>query len=163
MTVDGQTYTNSYSYAKYDWSGTSTPDVFGGFNFKVGYKGLDLAATFSYQLGGKLIDAAYAGMMGTQEYGYAQSPDLLNAWKQPGDITDVPRIDATSTHHTNVSQTYSTRWLTSSDYLNLRSVSLAYSLPKAWLKVLGGIKSTRLNVTVIHTMNTCLHVLSLSV
>ena len=147
VTVDGQTYTNSYSYAKYDWSGTSTPDVFGGFNFKVGYKGLDLAATFSYQLGGKLIDAAYAGMMGTQEYGFAQSPDLLNAWQKPGDITDVPRIDATATHHTNVSQTYSTRWLTSSDYLNLRSVSLGYNLPKAWLKVLGGVKSTRLSLT----------------
>ncbi len=147
VTVDGQTYTNDYSYAKYDWSGASTPDVFGGFNFKVGYKGLDLAATFSYQLGGKVLDYGYQGMMGTQEYGYAQSPDLARAWQKPGDITDVPRIDATASHHTNVSQGSSTRWLTSSDYLNLRSVSLAYSLPKAWLKVLGGIKSTRINLT----------------
>ena len=147
VTVDGQTYTNSYSYAKYDWSGASTPDVFGGFNFKVGYKGIDLAATFSYQLGGKVLDYGYQGMMGVQEYGYAQSPDLKNAWQKPGDITDVPRIDATATHTTNIGQGSSTRWLTSSDYLNLRSVSLAYSLPKAWLKVLGGIKSTRINLT----------------
>jgi hypothetical protein len=147
VTVDGQTYTNSYSYAKYDWSGASTPKVFGGFNFKLGYKGIDLAATFSYQLGGKVLDYGYQGMMGTQEYGYAQSPDLLKAWQKPGDITDVPRIDATASHHTNVSQGSSTRWLTSSDYLNLRSVSLAYSLPKNWLKVLGGIKSTRINLT----------------
>jgi hypothetical protein len=71
----------------------------------------------------------------------------LKAWQKPGDITDVPRIDATASHHTNVSQGSSTRWLTSSDYLNLRSVSLAYSLPKNWLKVLGGIKSTRINLT----------------
>ena len=147
VTVDGQTYTNSYSYAKYDWSGASTPNVFGGFNFKVGYKGIDLAATFSYQLGGKVLDYGYQGMMGVQEYGYAQSPDLKNAWQKPGDITDVPRIDATATHTTNIAQGSSTRWLTSSDYLNLRSVSLAYSLPKAWLKVLGGIKSTRINLT----------------
>jgi len=147
VTVDGQTYTNDYSYAKYDWSGASTPDVFGGFNFKVGYKGLDLAATFSYQLGGKVLDYGYQGMMGVQEYGYAQSPDLAKAWQKPGDITDVPRIDATASHHTNISQGSSTRWLTSSDYLNLRSVSLAYSLPKAWLKILGGIKSTRINLT----------------
>ena len=147
VTVDGKEYTNDYTYAKYDWSGTSTPDVFGGFNFNVGYKNLSLAATFSYQLGGKLIDAAYASMMGVQEYGYAQSPDLKNAWQKPGDITDVPRIDATATHTTNISQTYSTRWLTSSDYLNLRSVSLGYTLPKDMLKKLGGIKSTRINVT----------------
>ena len=37
--------------------------------------------------------------------------------------------------------------LTKAGYLNLRSVSLAYSLPKNWLKVLGGIKSTRINLT----------------
>ena len=147
VTVDGKEYTNDYTYAKYDWSGASTPDMFGGFNFNVGYKDLTLAATFSYQLGGKVLDYGYQGMMGTQEYGYAQSPDLSKAWQKPGDITDVPRIDATATHHTNVSQGSSTRWLTSSDYLNLRSVSLAYSLPKAWLKALGGIKSTRLNLT----------------
>ena len=147
VTVDGKTYTNDYSYAKYDWSGTSTPDVFGGFNFKVGYKNLDLTTTFSYQLGGKVLDYGYQGMMGVQEYGYAQSPDLAKAWQKPGDITDVPRIDATSAHTTNIGQGSSTRWLTSSDYLNLRSVSLGYAFPKAWLKKLGGIKSTRLNLT----------------
>ena len=147
VTVDGKEYTNSYSYAKYDWSGTSTPDMFGGFNFNVGYKNFNLAATFSYQLGGQVLDAQYASMLGVQEYGYAQSPDLAKAWQKPGDITDVPRIDATSTHTTNISQTYSTRWLVSSDYLNLRSVSLSYNMPKNLLKHLGGIKSTRLNVT----------------
>ena len=147
VTVDGKEYTNDYTYAKYDWSGASTPDMFGGFNFNVGYKNLSLAATFSYQLGGKVLDYGYQGMMGTQEYGYAQSPDLAKAWQKPGDVTEVPRIDATATHHTNISQGSSTRWLTSSDYLNLRSVSLAYSMPKSLLKHLGGIKSTRLNLT----------------
>ena len=147
VTVDGKQYTNDYTYAKYDWSGASIPDVYGGFNFNVGYKGFNLAATFSYQLGGKVLDYGYQGMMGVQEYGYAQSPDLKNAWQKPGDITDVPRIDATSSHTTNISQGSSTRWLTSSDYLNLRSVSLAYNLPKNILKHLGGIKSTRLNLT----------------
>ena len=146
-TVNGKTYTNDYTYAKYDWSGTSTPDVFGGFNFKVGYKNLDLTTTFSYQLGGKVLDYGYQGMMAVAEYGYGQSPDLKNAWQKPGDITDVPRIDATATHTTNIGQGSSTRWLTSSDFLNLRSVSLGYALPKAWLKKLGGIKSTRLNLT----------------
>lgn len=147
VTVDGKTYTNSYTYAKYDWSGASIPDVYGGFNFKVGYKGVDLTTTFSYQLGGKVLDYGYQGMMSVAEYGYAQSPDLKNAWKQPGDITAVPRIDATATHTTNIGQGTSTRWLTSSDYLNLRSISLSYSLPKSILKSLGGIKSTRLNLT----------------
>ncbi|MBQ8442535.1 MAG: SusC/RagA family TonB-linked outer membrane protein, partial [Bacteroides sp.] len=146
VTVDGQTYTNSYTYAKYDWSGTSTPDVFGGFNFRLGYKNIDLAATFSYQLGGKLIDAAYSSTMSGSEYGYSMNEDLKKAWKNPGDITDVPRLDNNATHNTNIGQTYSTRFLTSSDYLNLRSVSLGYSFPKSLLNKIA-LKNARLNLT----------------
>ena len=146
VTVDGQTYTNSYTYAKYDWSGTSTPDVFGGFNFRLGYKNIDLAATFSYQLGGKLIDAAYSSTMSGSEYGYSMNEDLKKAWKNPGDITDVPRLDNNATHNTNIGQTYSTRFLTSSDYLNLRSVSLGYNFPKSLLNKIM-LKNARLNLT----------------
>ena len=109
-------------------------------------KGFDLAAVFSYQLGGKLLDTNYAKMMDIGEYGYAQSPDLLNAWKQAGDITDVPRVDNNAAHSTNIGQSYSTRWLTSSNYLNLRSITLGYQLPKSWLgRVM--LKSARLNLT----------------
>ncbi len=146
QTINGQTVTNDYSYAHYDFSGTAIPKVYGGFNVKVAYKNFDLAAVFSYQLGGKLIDAGYANMMSMSSYGAAQSPDLLKAWKQAGDITDVPRLDAYSEHTTNVGQTVSTRWLTSSNYLNLRSITLGYQFPTAWVnKVM--LRSLRLNLT----------------
>lgn len=146
VTIDGKELTNSYTYAKYDFSGSSIPDVFGGFNVRVSYKNFDLAAVFSYQLGGQVLDTNYATMMSMTEFGYAQSPDLLKAWKQAGDITEVPRIDNSAAHTTNIGQSYSTRWLTSSDYLNLRSVTIGYQFPKAWLsKVM--LKSARLNLT----------------
>lgn len=143
---DGKLLTNNYTYAKYDFSGSAIPKVYGGFNFRVGYKAFDLAATFSYQLGGKLIDTNYATMMEVGEYGYAQSPDLFKAWQQPGDVTDVPRIDSNTNHTTNIGQSYSTRWLTSSDYLNLRSVTLGYNLPKNWLSKIM-LQSARINLT----------------
>lgn len=146
VTLDGKELTNSYTYAKYDFSGSSIPDMFGGFNIRASYKNFDLAAVFSYQLGGQILDANYATMMRMTEFGYAQSPDLLKAWKQAGDITKVPRVDNSASHNTNIGQTYSTRWLTSSNYLNLRSITIGYQLPKAWLsKVM--IKSARLNLT----------------
>lgn len=144
--INGQQLTNSYQYAKYDFSGSAIPKVFGGFNFRIGYRAFDLAATFSYQLGGKLLDLNYATMMDLSNFGYAMSPDLERAWKQPGDVTDVSRIDNNSTHSTNIGQNYSTRWLTSSDYLNLRSISLGYQLPENLLNKIM-IKSARLNLT----------------
>ena len=146
VTINGETLTNDYSYAKYDYSGASIPKVFGGFNFRLGYKAFDLSATFSYQLGGHTLDTSYAGLLSASEYGYSMHPDLKKSWKKPGDITDIPRLDANATHNTNVSQSYSTRWLTSSDYLNLRSVSLGYNMPKDLLKKIS-LKSARLNLT----------------
>ena len=123
-----------------------TAGVFGGFNFRLGYKAFDLAATFSYQLGGHMLDTSYAGMLSASEYGYSMHPDVKKSWKQPGDVTEFPRLDANATHNSNVSQSYSTRWLTSSDYLNLRSVSLGYTVPKALLNKIS-LKSARLNLT----------------
>ena len=35
MTIDGKELTNSYTYAKYDFSGSSIPDVYGGFNLSL--------------------------------------------------------------------------------------------------------------------------------
>lgn len=133
LTKDGVQLTNSYSNAKFDFSGASIPKMFGGFNLKAYYKDIDFAAVFSYQLGGKLLDYGYQDMMATDSYGEAMSPDLLNAWQKAGDVTDVPRVDATAAHNTNISTSYSTRWLTKSDYLNLRSITIGYQLPKQWL------------------------------
>lgn len=133
LTKDGVQLTNSYSNAKFDFSGASIPKMFGGFNLKAYYKDIDFAAVFSYQLGGKLLDYGYQDMMATDSYGEAMSPDLLNAWQKAGDVTDVPRVDANAAHNTNISTSYSTRWLTKSDYLNLRSITIGYQLPKQWL------------------------------
>ena len=144
--IDGKQLTNSYVYAKYDFSGSSIPDVYGGFNIRVAYKDFDLSAVFSYQLGGQLLDSNYRSLMSNSSYGQAMSTDLLNAWQEVGDITDVPRLDANSTHATSIGQSYSTRWLTSSDYLNLRTVTIGYQFPKKWLRAIQ-LKSARINFT----------------
>lgn len=144
--IDGQKLTNSYTYAKYDWSGSAIPKVYGGFNVNLTYKAFDLSAVFSYSLGGKVLDLNYANLMTVGEYGYSMSPDIMNAWQKPGDITEVPRLDANSTHATNIEQSYSTRWLTSADYLNLRTVTLSYTLPKSILNKMS-IKSARVNLS----------------
>ena len=93
-----------------------------------------------------MLDSSYRGLMDVGEFGYAMSPDLHNAWTTPGQITDVPRLDNNSGHATSIGQSYSTRWLTNANYLNLRTVTLAYNLPKSILNVIN-IKSARVNVS----------------
>lgn len=138
--------TNSYSNAKYDFSGAATPDAFGGFSLGLGYKSFDLNALFSFQLGGKMLDYDYMELMSLTKYGYAMSSDIKDRWQKPGDITSVPRIDNYSSHATNTNQV-STRWLTSSDYLNFRSINLSYSVPASLIHTLQ-LKTVRLNASV---------------
>jgi hypothetical protein len=138
--------TKNYIYAKYDFSGNAIPKAYGGFNLGVGYKSFDLSALFSFQLGGKILDYNYQGLMSLSRYGYAMSADMKDRWQAPGNVTSVPRIDNNATHVTNISQA-STRWLTSSDYLNFRSLTLSYALPNSLIHSLQ-LKTVRMNVSV---------------
>ena len=82
-----------------------------------------------YQIGGKVYDGAYASLMGSGGFGSAKHVDILNRWRNPGDITNVPRMDDGRTADYNGT---SDRWLINASYLNIRSVTLAYNLPTAW-------------------------------
>ena len=53
-------------------------------------------------------------------------------WQKPGDVTNVPRIEDFA--DTNMNAGTSTRWLISSNMLELASATLSYDLPKQWLE-----------------------------
>lgn len=126
ITETGDTLTTSVNNARYHYNGSSIPALSGGFTNKFTYKGISLTALFVYQLGGKTYDGAYAGLMSSGGYGSAKSVDILKRWQKPGDITDVPRMDAGRTTDFDAA---SDRWLIDASYLNIRSVTLSYSLP----------------------------------
>ena len=118
--------TNNWQNAGKGYIDTNTvPDVIGSINNSFSYKNVDLSFLLTYQLGGKTIDYGYANMMHEGTYGASLHPDALNAWKQPGDITNVPRLQ---NGDQNLSAFTSSRWLTDSDFLALRNVNLAYNL-----------------------------------
>lgn len=123
----GDTLTTSLNNARYHFNGSAIPAFTGGFTNTLRYKGLSLSALVVYQVGGKVYDGAYAGLMSAGGYGSAKHIDILNRWQQPGDITNVPRMDIGRTADFDGA---SDRWLIDASYLNIRSVTLAYSIPK---------------------------------
>jgi TonB-linked SusC/RagA family outer membrane protein len=128
ITETGDTLTTNVNNARYHYNGTSIPAVSGGFTNTFKYKGLSLAALFVYQIGGKTYDAAYAALMSSGDYGNAKHIDILSRWQKPGDITNVPRMDAARTSDFNAA---SDRWLIDASYLTLRSVTLSYQIPSS--------------------------------
>ncbi|MBE7170615.1 MAG: TonB-dependent receptor [Williamsia sp.] len=127
-TID--TVTTLASNGKFEYQGTAIPDLYGSFTESFTFKGFTLSALFTFQLGGKTYDALYQGLMSAGTYGSALHTDILNRWQKAGDVTNVPRLDAGRTTDFNAQ---SSRWLIDASYFNIRTVTLAYTLPKPLL------------------------------
>lgn len=125
ITETGDTLTNSINNARFHYNGSAIPALNGGFSNTFKYKGLSLSALLVYQIGGKIYDGSYASLMGAG-YHNAKHVDIMKRWQNPGDVTDVPRMDAGRTADFDAA---SDRWLIDGSYLNIRSVTLSYLLP----------------------------------
>ncbi|MDN4012401.1 SusC/RagA family TonB-linked outer membrane protein [Chryseobacterium gambrini] len=123
-TVNGVLVTTNYAKAKYDYSGSAIPKLYGSFGTTLRYKNLSLNTMFTYQIGGKTYDSNYAALMSAYTQGGALSTDILERWTTPGQVTNVPRMDASTYVSSNAA---SSRWLVKSDFISLRSASLAYT------------------------------------
>ena len=109
-------------------TGNIMPKGYGGFGTTLNIYGFDLSATFAYQFGGRIFDSSYQSFMGAfqaDNIGMNFHKDLLNAWSQPGDITDVPRM-ATSDQY---SVATSDHFLISSNYISLNNITCGYTIP----------------------------------
>lgn len=140
-----KTTTSSYSIATQKYTGKSAiPKIRGAFRLNAEYKNFDLSSQFSYSLGGYVYDNGYAQLMdsgdliGTNNW----HTDILNAWKQPGDVTNVPRLSSGYSTDTSFNST-SSRFLTKADFLSLNNVRLGYTIPKQYTE---RMKLTRLNI-----------------
>ncbi|TZF92574.1 SusC/RagA family TonB-linked outer membrane protein [Chryseobacterium panacisoli] len=134
-TVNGQKVTTNFNKAKYDYSGTAIPDLFGSFGTAITYKQWSLSAMFTYQLGGKTYDSNYAALMSAYSQGGALSTDILDRWTTPGQITDVPALNSSTYTSSNAGN--SSRWLVSSDFITFRQATLSYNFTPETLSQLG--------------------------
>ena len=63
-------------------------------NIPINYKGFDLSILTTYSIGGKMLDGVYNSLLYSTYVGQAAHVDRLNkAWKKPGDLAEIPRID----------------------------------------------------------------------
>ena len=132
--IDGQTLTTNQANAEYHYAGSAIPDLTGAILNTLSYKNFNLGFLFTYQIGGETLDYNYQAIMSAGTYGTALSTDILNRWQKPGDITNIPRMDASQTTNFNA---VSDRWLIDSSYFNLKQISLSYGLPTDVLNQLG--------------------------
>ena len=108
----------------------------GGFGTSISWKGLSLSSQFSWVGDRWMINNdRYFDESNGRFMTYNQSSRLLKRWKQPGDITDIPR-------HGEYTE-FDSRLLEDASFLRLKNVMISYSLPKELLKKTGFIRGLR--------------------
>ena len=137
-TKDGQ-ITNEYNEGDKVMTGKTFDAPWqGGFGTSLAWKGFSLAAQFSW--------VADRWMFNNDRYfeesnglyaAYNQSKRLLyDRWKQPGDITDIPRH--------GVTPQFDDRFLENASFLRLKNVMLAYAFPQRLLSKTNFFSSARI-------------------
>ena len=122
---------------------STMPDIFGGFTTTLYAYGFDLSIAFDYQLGGTTIDGSYAGYMSSptaSSLGKNYHLDLLDAWTPQNPNSQIPRFQYADEY----TAATSSRFLVSSNYLNISNINLGYTFPTKWWK--GHIQNLRVYV-----------------
>ena len=146
FTYEGKDVTYDINNAKYTYQEKSSlPDAAGSITNSFKYKNLNFSFMFSYRLGGWMYNGTYATLMSVGAYGNAKHVDILKRWQNPGDITDVPIMDAPAT--TNLNGGSSTRWLQSATSAALRTATISYTLPKNFVTNVLDLRSVNVYVS----------------
>lgn len=108
----------------------------GGFGTTLSWKGLSLTAQFSWVADRWMInnDRFFDESNGRFQT-YNQSRRLLDRWKEPGDITDIPRH--------GVYTEFDSRLLEDASFMRLKNLMLSYSLPSDLLAKSGFIRGIK--------------------
>lgn len=112
--------------------GNSNPKLTGGFGPNVSFNNQwKLNLFFTYRLNYDIVNGT--DMSTTNMYGYSnQSTAVLARWRNPGDVTDMPR----AVFGAGYNWLGSDRYVEDASFVRLRSVGITYSLGKNLLKKL---------------------------
>lgn len=109
----------------------------GGFGINVMWKGIGLTADFTWVAGNYSINNNLYFAANTQfAIGHNQVDEVLDYWKQPGDVTKYPALNYTR-------QMVDSSTLEDASFLRLKNIQISYTLPQSLLansKFLKGFK-----------------------
>ncbi len=121
---DAATYDKLFTQADWEVIGDTQPDFFGGiqnsFNF---FKNITLSVRATYKYGGKdLIDSDFTNYRQILSKNF--SVNLLDRWKQQGDVAANPIVSDSNPLFSN-----SSRFLYDTTNIKIQNINLSYSLP----------------------------------
>ena len=111
--------------------GSRIPTLYGSISTDLTFKGFDLSVLTTYSIGGKVYDSLYSGSMNVLYVNNTWNRNALRRWQQPGDVTDVPRIELGGT------SIPTDRYLIDASYFAIKNITLGYTFPRHWMSKVG--------------------------
>jgi hypothetical protein len=111
-------------------AGQALPKFFGSLTNALTYKGFNLSAQLYYNFGNQVFDTWRGYYLGSG-FGatFNKVKRQLDAWRQPGDKTDVPKYVYNGNKNFNSGSTYN---LNDGSFVRVRDIQLGYALPKSY-------------------------------
>ncbi len=129
MTYEDQNDDQTYNDEDRVIIGDAQPDFIFGLNNNFSYKNFSLGFLFQGVQGNDIFNASRVEIEGMENW-KNQSTEVLRRWKNPGDITDIPKALANNKDNSLLS----TRFLEDGSFIRLKSITLSYNLRSAWLE-----------------------------
>jgi TonB-dependent starch-binding outer membrane protein SusC len=104
--------------------GNPNPDFYYGLTNTLSYKNFDLTLFIQGVQGNDILNATRMETEGMSD-AKNQTADVLNRWRQPGDITDMPRSSWASVANSRIS----TRFIEDGSFLRIKALTIGYNLP----------------------------------
>ncbi|OBQ54988.1 TonB-dependent receptor [Tamlana sp. s12] len=111
--------------------GDANPDFTYGFTNTFTYKNLSLLVFLQGSQGNDMLNATRIETEGMTDP-KNQSLAVLDRWRQPGDVTDIPASSFGNADNSRIS----TRFIEDASYLRVKAVTLSYAFPSSILNKL---------------------------
>ncbi|HEU4631206.1 MAG TPA: TonB-dependent receptor [Gemmatimonadaceae bacterium] len=114
--------------------GSPHPDYFGGLTNTFGLRGFELRTFLQFSVGNDVFNMMRIFTDDGACTWDNKTANVLARWRQPGDVTDVPRMSYDCASGADL---ITSRFIEDGSYLRLGEVTLSYTLPSRWAARLG--------------------------
>ena len=128
FTKDGE-LTKTYTPDDRVVVGKPYPDFIGGITNTFSFRNFDLSFLFNFSYGNDIYDDAGKRLVGRVN-GWNQSRAVLDRWREPGDITDIPRLTLDGSKSGIETDRNTDEFLYDGSFIRLRNLTFGYNFRK---------------------------------
>jgi TonB-linked SusC/RagA family outer membrane protein len=116
--------------------GSASPDLTGGLNLNLSYKGFDMVMFFVGSYGNEIVNSMRQSLYNSKMFETNISRDMaVNSWTPANPNSNVPRLNAADLN--NNTENFSDLYVEDGSYVRLKNIQLGYTIPASKSKRFG--------------------------